>query len=302
MDVRLGEERALPLNAIPERWSAPVPPSISPDPEATWEVRAGDAEGGDVVRLPVPGHVLEAVGCNPHRLRIHGGAFEVPFVIRPLDGPEPVLVLRDLPSAGKPLSRSRTLRIEDPALSGCLSQLELFASGEERRPSVRFRFLERTRPGIEERALELRSRWDCAETESLPCRADVVPPATGSTDTLVIHIERGQGARDASYDLVAWAPRYELVFVRPSAGDVVLADAGATALWEAYPLEKVSGLLLAHPWESVTVEPGPAGEESTGLASRFALIAALIATAAALLWILSRNLRRPDLDRNRDGG
>jgi hypothetical protein len=294
-DVPLGDETALPLPAIPERWAEPVLSSMTSDPELTWRIDFDDAGPGDVVSLPVPGKVLEAIGCNPHRLRVLAGDAELPFVIRIPDEPEPVLVLRDLPARRKPLGRSETLRIENPALSACLSQLELFTRAEPAPASVRFRFLEQTRPGLEERAVELHASWRCGDTESVACRAEASAPTAGSTETLEVRVEAPRRSDDSRYDLVAWGPRYELVFVRPRAESLVLAYAGEAARWEPYPLEKGSNLLLSLPWKSASVDPGPSGPPGKGrnVASRIALIAALIATAAALLWILARNLKRP---------
>jgi hypothetical protein len=296
LDVRPGgEESELPLPPIPSRVTQPVEASESTVNEARWPVIVDGIGPGEVVKLELPDVVREEV-ADLNRIRILAGKREVPFLVWTPEEPELRLEFEELTAATMAEGRRRRLRVEHPALSTLLSQIEISARGGRPEPSLLARFPVATRPGVDSRPVELHSTWDCRHSPELQCRAELGQVPAAANRELELFVEPRRGALPTTYSLRGWGPRPGLYFVMPDTDELMLTWTRSRRFRRHdYPLREHADVLLALPSKEagLRLEAVTEARQRRDALGRAALIAMLVVTAIALLWVLARNTRKP---------
>ncbi len=283
-----------PMDQLPRRWSS-------------WHVLAEGVTPGEVVRVPLPPEMF-APGVAPEIVRPVAAMKVVPFALD-VD-PLPVRVPGEIkPALLRRTADGATYEIPLPEMARELGNLELFpvAWGDfAARVTARYRTIKR--PGAPPVLTPAsKGAWLCGGVRSPSCHLvlPLEPPEGASALEITIDRDPGSPARApfaASANALPepavawlWARRRALVFAWPDAPGGVRAISGFDQLNDDAPqVKEVRANLLPRAARVLAVDLAGNVAESEKLVARskIALVVSLVVTAAVLLFVLSRALRR----------
>lgn len=283
-----------PMDQLPRRWSS-------------WHVLANDVKPGDIARVPLPPEMF-APGVAPEIVRPVAAMKIVPFALD-VD-PLPVRVTGDVkPVLLHRTADSSTWEIPLPEMSRELGNVELFpAQWGDFGAQVVARYRTIRRPGAPPVLTPAsQAEWVCAGARAPSCNAvlPLEPPEGASALEITIERDRGSIAR-APFAAAGnalpepatawlWARRRALVFAWPDAPGGVRVISGFDQLNDDAPqVKEVRANLLPRAARVLAVDLAGNAAESEKLVARskIALVVSLVVTAAVLLFVLSRALRR----------
>jgi hypothetical protein len=264
-------ERALTVASEPETALPPRPlpallasgGALAPEAvEARWSLEAAAARPGELVRLDLwaelAGAGVPADELGLRRLRLESAGRQVPYVVdRPA---EPALVaawqgLQPTLDATVP-GRSQLVFAVTPAgraVPGAFVELST-PLGPFRRP-----YVARLEPAARGEGSTILSdgEWTCPPPEAAtPCRLELMTPATGADQRVVVTFDDGDNAPLPAVDVVVWRSVTELVFPWPG-GEVRLVELAGGPEPPQYDLADARGEVLARPSRRAQVVAGP---------------------------------------------
>ncbi len=293
VDVVLGPEEPARPTAAPTEVALPLDTSPLPRNWRAWPVKAPGARPGDVVRVELPVELLAVPGVSAGEIRPVTGEKQLLFLLD--DDPLPVLTKASPAGGPRRQGQAWSVDYDLPAPATEQRQMELATSAASPAP-VRVEVDYRAgRPGSPaESGAAVAAAWE----ESAPGRTpfslllDLAPPEAATGVQLTLKPAGGAAPQLAGAQF--WRLARAVVFAWPQEGDVRLVSGfdspASTGPRQAAALE----WLAAQPARPAAVDLAAAAAEGRRIESRarFALVAALVIAAAALIFVLARSLGR----------